>query len=203
MGGRKVAPTAPFRDTLPYTDDATPYNSDVGRDGFPYRAAGDALWTISTTQYTYLRDADPLVAVKAHSLQAEVLGLIAVEVERLIAEGVTTRLDCTVSVAVETNPQPAPVFVALVESNAQLFDILRLVEVVRDLAELIFKVFLARPARVRPCVFVPRVLGDAAIGTAAGARGPRVIGVGVDGDCGPFAGVYQGCEYEALNAWVV
>ena len=155
------------------------------------------------THFVYLRDADPFVAVKAHSLQAELLGFIAVEVERLIAEGVTTRLDRTVRVTVETNPQPAPVFVALVESNAQLFDILRLVEVVRDLAELIFKVFLARPARVRPYVFVPRVLGDAAIGTAAGARGPRVIGAGVDGDCGPFAGVYQGCGYEALNAWAV
>lgn len=52
-------------------------------------AVSNAMSTMPTP-YTHLRNADPVGAAKANSLQTELLCLFAVEVERLIAEGVAT-----------------------------------------------------------------------------------------------------------------
>lgn len=54
-----------------------------------------------------------------------------------MTKSVATRLNCTVSVPVKTNPQQALGFIALVEGDAQLFDILRFAEVVSVLADLV------------------------------------------------------------------
>ena len=143
---------------------------------------------------SYLLDADPLAAAEAHGLQGHPSGLIGVDGDPLVAVVRAAGLELLVEAAARRDLELADALVSLVEGDAEVHDVLRLVEVKGDLALFVFEVLLAAPAGAVAGVHVARQTAGAAAGVAAPVgRGAGVVGAGVLGDGGPLACIDEGC----------
>ena len=145
---------------------------------------------------THLGDAQPdvLVPLRVAEAEPQLLGFVRVDVEPLEIARRAAGVDCVDLLSVAENVQAPSSLCAPVESDRDLFNVLRFLEGVPDAAPVVFiraveDFPLARPARVRPRSVVESVFGYAAAGVAE-----LVVAIGVHVDPGPHAGIDEGCD---------
>lgn len=132
---------------------------------YPNEIQRKRLWTCPRT---HLGDAQPHITVRVVVVETkpDLLRLVGVEEEVLVAEGRAARRYRAVVIAVVVDVQRVGPLIPLVEGDPHPDNILGLVEVVVDPAPLVVvveDVALARPARVGVATVVARVLGFAAV----------------------------------------
>ena len=150
---------------------------------------------------THLGDAQPdvLVQLRVTEAKPQLLGFVRVDVEPLEIARRAAGVDCVDLLSVAENVQAPSSLCAPVESDRDLFNVLRFLEGVPDAAPVVFiraveDFPLARPARVRPRFVVASVFRDAAAGAAATAGRALVVPIGVHVDPSPHAGIDEGCD---------
>lgn len=141
----------------------------------------------------YLFDADPVVAAQAQGLHLQPSRLVGVDLETLVAVGRAAGLDLLREAAAGGDLELADALVPLEERNVEEDDILRLVEIVGDIALFILQSLAAAPAGVVARVPVARKIGGAAARVTAPVRGGAgIVGASLLGDGGPPPRIDEG-----------